>query len=98
MSISAPPNSHRHDRSPALKWDWLHFQNGQLEKLRRRLRKGGETSCLYRIPHMNLKLISTNNADSITNTPCGEQSHKQEQSHYQETLPQRQSAREYENK
>jgi hypothetical protein len=67
-----------------------------LEKLRRSLRKGGETSCLYRIPHMNLKLISTNNADSITNTPCGEQSHKQEQSHYQETLPQ--SAREYENK
>jgi hypothetical protein len=42
MSISAPPNSHRHDRSPALKWDWLHFQNGQsvLSEFRTRLIDG----------------------------------------------------------
>jgi hypothetical protein len=30
MSFSAPSNSHRRDRSPALKWQWRHFQNGQL--------------------------------------------------------------------
>jgi hypothetical protein len=35
MSISAPPNSHRHDRSPALKCDWLHFQKGQSDPLER---------------------------------------------------------------
>jgi hypothetical protein len=25
------PNSHQHNRSPSLKWGWLHFQNGQLD-------------------------------------------------------------------
>ncbi|GEO42034.1 hypothetical protein SAE02_61820 [Skermanella aerolata] len=27
--ISDPPNSPGRDRSPSLKWHWLHFQNGQ---------------------------------------------------------------------
>jgi hypothetical protein len=67
-----------------------------LEKVRRSLRKGGETSCLYRIPLMNLSLVSMTEAESKTHTPCDRQSHKQEQSHYQNTLSQ--SEREGENK
>jgi hypothetical protein len=67
-----------------------------LEKVRRSLRKGGETSCLYRIPVMNLSLVSMTEAESTTHTPCDRQSHKQEQSHYQNTLSQ--SEREGENR
>jgi hypothetical protein len=59
-----------------------------LEKVRRSLRKGGETSCLYRIPVMNLSLVSMAKADSVVHTPCDIQSHKQEQSHYQDALSQ----------
>jgi len=53
-----------------------------VEKVRRKLSKGGETSCRYRIPLMDLSVVGAV-ADSPEDTPCSPQSHEQKQTHHQ---------------
>jgi hypothetical protein len=58
-----------------------------LEKARRRLAKGGETSCVYRLPIMDLAVVVAAAApDSKGDTPCSRMNHEQEESHDQHSL------------
>ena len=58
-----------------------------LEKARRRLAKGGETSCVYRLPLMDLAVVAAvPERDSTGDTPCARKSHEQERSHHQDSL------------
>ncbi len=58
-----------------------------VEKARRRLAKGGETSCVYRLPLMDLAVVGAiPERDSTGDTPCSIRNHKQEQSHNLESL------------
>jgi hypothetical protein len=57
-----------------------------LEKARRRLAKGGETSCVYRLPMMDLAVVGAATArDSTGDTPCSQRNHEQEEPHDQDS-------------
>jgi hypothetical protein len=60
-----------------------------VEKTRRRLTKGDETSCVYRIPLMDLAAVCAAAVpDSSDDTPCSHRNHEQEEPHDQESLSQ----------
>jgi hypothetical protein len=66
-----------------------------IEKTRHRLPKGGETSCRYRLPRMDLGAVGATTAESIGDTPCSKLHHEQEDhSNHQECLSQGADARE----